>query len=101
MLELGWTRPVLRAADPDDVEAIRWAMYGRALQPLIARDFERPIEELEDVDRKVSQATLRHRRRRQIEDLRRGQRAQAQLRELLELDVEDEPESDPGAPYGL
>ena len=86
MLEVGWTRPELEVADPQDVEGMRWAIYARTLEPLVARDFDTPIKEIDRVDRPASKSTLKIERRRLIEQLRGAQRQQKTVRELLELD---------------
>lgn len=92
MLELGWTRPELAAAEPADVEGLRWALYARGLQPLVARDFDQMITQVDRVDRPASKQTEKGERRRLIEDLRRAKRQQAEVRELLELDDEETPD---------
>jgi hypothetical protein len=86
MLDLHWTRADLDATPPADVAAIRWGLYAKALKPLVERDFEHTIRDLQRIDNPPSKQALKGERLRGIEELRGGQRAQATLREALELD---------------
>ena len=92
MLELGWTRPELAAADPQDVEGLRWGLYARALEPVISHDIERLIADLERIDKPLNKTQAKAERRRLVEELRSAQRQQLRIRGLLELDAEEEDE---------
>lgn len=92
MLETGWTGPELEAARPRHVLGLRWSLYARSLEPLVTRDYDRMILDVDRVDRPAKPATLRAERRRLIEELRGEKRTQAEVRELLEIDVDDDAE---------
>jgi hypothetical protein len=93
MAELpGWDRDRLATADPRDLQAARWLVYARARAPEIRVDYDSRIESLElagkDGDaHRLHAAAIR---RRDIGLLREGRESQKRLREVLELDLEDE-----------
>lgn len=91
MAELpGWDRGRLATAAPADVEAARWLVYARARAPEIRRDLAGDIEALELGGRELTALQQRQLRGRAIEELRAAQRAQAELRVVLELDDDGE-----------
>lgn len=111
MAELpGWDRHRLETADPQDVEAARTLVYARAWAPAIAEDVDGEIENLEadlrhaeaskltgdshrlamarETDRSIA------RLRSSIAGLRKAKAQQAAIREVLELDVDDDADPD-------
>jgi hypothetical protein len=82
------TRAALDALSPAEALKVRWSVYARALQPVIAMDFDEQLEDLNDADSPPSKATLKHRRAVQREKIAQARVQQAQLREVLLLDHE-------------
>lgn len=97
MAELpGWDRDRLASSPGSDVEAARWQIYARVVEPQISIDYPEAIRR-----RELSEMSARSRAReekaqlgRDKETLRTGQRNQAELRKALLLDNEDEPDED-------
>lgn len=91
MAELpGWDRGRLDHALPADVEAARWIVFARKVQPVIAVDFPRRIRDIERIDRPASPMALRAERAREREELAQSQRLQSSYRAALGLDEPDE-----------
>jgi hypothetical protein len=84
------TRDALRAMPDEDVAALRWGLYARALAPLVRIDFDARLQDITDADRPPSAATLKARRAVQREDLQLARIEQARVRQLLDLDGEDD-----------
>lgn len=84
------TRQAVEALSPADVEAARWALYARALEPQIAKNYDVLIQERIDIDKPPSEATLRQRRAEDREILQQQKLAQGILRDVLELDEDDD-----------
>jgi len=97
MAELpGWDRDRLATAPGADVEAARWLVYARELRPEVTFNYPAHIRaaEVEAMTGHRREREIAADRKRQLEALRAGQRQQADMREGLLLDGEDEPEED-------
>lgn len=88
----GWDRTKLMTAAPSDVEAARLSVYVKARRPEIEFDYEGRIAEIQRAEMQPKSREREEKRLRgvAVEKLRAGQRSQAALRELLELDAEDD-----------
>jgi hypothetical protein len=93
MAELpGWDRARLASADPADVAAARWIVFGRAVRPLLERNVEAELDDLAfaDMSPNAREQASRQRRRDARTGLRKVKTQQDGLRALLELDAPDD-----------
>jgi hypothetical protein len=89
----GMTRRALDAMTPPDVMKLRWAVYARALEPIVRFDFDDAIRDVNDAESPPSKSALKARHAVRREDLTQGKIEQAKIRARLGLDDEgdDEP----------
>lgn len=88
----GWDRSRLLTADPADVEAARWITYAQAMKPIVDADIEGGLEQLAQADMtpKARELRMKSQRGKARERLSRLRKHQAEVREILELDIEDD-----------
>lgn len=99
MAELpGWDRDRLRTADPADVMAARWIVYGRSWAEFLGIPFSERIREaeLDGLKGPRREAAMNAINRDRLRNLKKGMKHQAQVRQLLELDVDDDDEATDG-----
>lgn len=84
------TREALGIMAPHEVEAVRWGLFARALEPVISADVDARLTELADAEKAPSAGTLSRRRGEFRERLHQAKIAQAAVRQMLMLDDEDE-----------
>lgn len=90
----GWDRARLATADPRDVEAARLLIYASARAPEIRFDIDGAIETLRiaGLEGDAHKLATAKARTDAIRDLKAQKPSQTALRELLELDVDDDAE---------